>query len=139
MVMLMSINEMLELAKKVISNAYSPYSHIRVAAVVKSKKGKLYVGVNVENASYGLTICAERVAIFNAISTGEREFECMLIYSPDIFPWPCGACRQVMAEFFEENTRIIVTNGKEVRELKFKDLWPPNFSFSKTFLIKNHS
>ena len=125
----MDTSELLDIAKGLINNSYAPYSGIRVAAVLVGKSGKVYHGVNVENASYGLTICAERVAIFNAVTSGEREFSLLLIYSPDVVPWPCGACRQVMAEFFSPDTRIIIAGDDFVKELKFEDLWPMKYSF----------
>ena len=125
----MDIEGMLNKAKELIKNSYAPYSKIRVAAVLVGKSNRLYYGVNVENSSYGLTMCAERVAIFNAITSGEKEFEVILIYSPDTTPWPCGACRQVMAEFFTPETEVIIANTDNVYRLRFKDLWPMEYSF----------
>ena len=129
----MKLNEAINLAKQVIKFSYSPYSKIRVSAVLITKDGKMYHGVNIENASYGLTICAERVAIFKAISEGKRDFLAMIIYSPDVLPFPCGACRQVMAEFFSPDTKIIIIRENEEGEekviLKFDDLFPSKYSF----------
>jgi len=118
--------EMLKVAKEVIKNAYSPYSKVRVAAVMVGKDGTV-TGVNVENASYGLTVCAERVAIFKAVSEGKRDFYKMLIYSPDVMPYPCGACRQVLSEFFTEDFEVVVTNGKEEEAFTLGELLPFNF------------
>ncbi|MHA1616804.1 MAG: cytidine deaminase [Candidatus Njordarchaeales archaeon] len=132
-----NIDDMIKVAKEVINNAYSPYSKIRIAAVVRGKSGKLYYGVNIENASYGLTICAERVAIFNAVAQGERKFETILIYSPDVMPWPCGACRQVMSEFFSPETKVVIVGKEHMKELIFRELWPPEYSFSKNQLRRN--
>jgi len=92
--------EILNLLKKTIKNSYSPYSHYKVAAVIETKSGKLYSGANVENSSFGLTICAERVAAVCAIKDGEREFKRIYVMTEeDIPPIPCGACLQFLAEF----------------------------------------
>lgn len=121
------------LAKKIIHFAYAPYSNIRVAAVVKTKDGSIYYGVNIENASYSLTICAERVALFKAVSEGKKDFDVIVIYSPDVFPWPCGACRQVMSEFLSPDTKIVIVgvkNNREVMEiLRFEELFPSKYTF----------
>ena len=99
--------DLLEAARVVIRNSYSPYSGLRVAAAVRGGSGRVYVGVNVENSSYGLTVCAERVAVFNAVTSGERSIREVLILSDSDEPLPpCGACRQVIAEFAEPDTRI---------------------------------
>jgi len=123
----LSIEDLLNIAKKYIKNCYAPYSKIRVVSVLETIDGEIFVGVNVENASYGLTICAERVAIFKAVSEGKKKFKRILIYSPDVLPYPCGACRQVMAEFFDGKEKVIVANDKEIREHNFDELLP--FSF----------
>jgi len=119
---------MLNTAKKVIENSYAPYSGFCVAAVLYGEDG-LFTGVNVENASYGLTVCAERVAIFRAVSEGRRRFEKMLIYTPgqETLPYPCGACRQVMAEFFPEDFTVIVVNDREEEQFTLGELLPFNF------------
>jgi cytidine deaminase len=96
---------------KIINNAYAPYSKFKVAAIVETNKGN-FQGVNIENASYGNTICAERVAINNAISHGAKQFKTLYLLSSstrsDITP--CGSCLQVMNEFFKPNSKIIVFN-----------------------------
>ncbi len=93
----MKSNELYEKAKKVSENAYAPYSNYKVGAALRTKNGKIFTGCNVENSSYGLTNCAERNAIFKAISEGESEFEEMIIYvKSGNIPTPCGACRQVI-------------------------------------------
>ena len=122
-----SIEQLLDIAKKYLKFSYSPYSKIRVVAVLLTDIGT-YVGVNIENASYGLTMCAERVAIYKAVSEGSKKFYLMFIYSPDIIPYPCGACRQVMAEFFDANTKIIVSDGKAHTEFTMTDLLPYTFT-----------
>ncbi len=96
----MDLDFLLEQAKKAAQQAYSPYSGYRVGAALLCENGSIYTGCNVENASYSLTICAERNAVFKAVSDGQRDFSAIAIYvdSEEIFP-PCGACRQVLAEF----------------------------------------
>ena len=122
----MKTAELLKLAKEAINKSYCPYSNFHVSAVLIGENG-IYTGVNVENASYGLTICAERVAIFKAVSEGEKSFSKMLVYSPDGMPYPCGACRQVMAEFCSEDFEVVVTNGQEFEQFTLGELMPFNF------------
>ena len=93
--------KLLAAAKSAQPNAYAPYSRFRVGAALLTKSGKIYTGVNVENASYGLTICAERVAVFKAVSEGHRKFAAIAVVAPSNALSPCGACRQVLAEFGE--------------------------------------
>ncbi|MDR0545593.1 MAG: cytidine deaminase [Mycoplasmataceae bacterium] len=102
--------------KKILNNAYAPYSHFHVGAIVVTDKGK-FSGVNVENASYGLTVCAERNAIFSAVSHGAKKFHELHLFANTKTPcFPCGACLQVMSEFFDpKHTKIITytSNGKK--------------------------
>lgn len=88
-------------AKAAQRNAHAPYSKFRVGAALLTKSGKVYTGVNVENASYGLTVCAERTAVFKAVSEGHRKFSAIAVVAPSASLSPCGACRQVLAEFGE--------------------------------------
>ena len=108
--------------------AYAPYSKFRVGAALLGKNDVIYRGVNVENASYGLTICAERSAVFNAISEGERQFDLIAIASPGGVA-PCGACRQVLHEFAPDIKIFLVdTSGeKPVTELSLNVLLPHAF------------
>jgi cytidine deaminase len=104
---------LIERAREAIEHAYAPYSRFRVGAAVSTAEGRVYVGTNVENASYGLTICAERVAIFSAIAAGARELAVLALCTEPApakaaETMPCGACRQVMAEFMQEDARILV-------------------------------
>lgn len=94
---------LVEQAKQARNNAYAPYSGFAVGAAVLSESNRIYAGCNVENASYGLSICAERVAISNMIAAGERQLRAIAIVTGSTSPaQPCGACRQVMAEFAED-------------------------------------
>jgi cytidine deaminase len=88
-------------AKTAQRNAYAPYSKFHVGAALLAKNGKVFTGVNIENASYGLTICAERVALTKAVSEGHRKFQAIAVVAPSRVLSPCGACRQVLAEFGE--------------------------------------
>lgn len=95
-------------AKKAGLNAYAPYSSYEVGAAVMTEEGKIYLGCNVENASFGLSVCAERVAIQNAISSGERRIAAVAVATRDKdMPKPCGACLQVIAEFADESALIV--------------------------------
>jgi cytidine deaminase len=90
--------ELVALATEARERAYAPYSHFAVGAALLARSGKVYTGCNVENASYGLSMCAERVTVFKAVEAGEREFEAIAVVS-ETGATPCGACRQVLAEF----------------------------------------
>lgn len=125
----MDNRELYKIALENLKYSYSPYSNFPVSAVLLTSKGNLYLGVNIENASYGLTICAERVAIFKAVSQGEKNFEKIIIVGKDGngIP-PCGACRQVIMEFSPE-MEIVLFNSKENKFLiyKAKELLPSTF------------
>lgn len=110
-------------------NAYAPYSKFKVGAALLTRQGNVYVGNNIENASYSLGCCAERVAIFNAVSNGEKDFNTLVVIGDTQEAIsPCGACRQVMSEFFNEDTKIILTNYKDERlDMTIKDLLPYSF------------
>ncbi len=123
----MDITELYALAKKVRENAYAPYSGFKVGASLFSESGKIYVGCNVENSSYGLTICAERAAIYNAISKGERAFKAIVICADETNPVPpCGACLQVMAEFGDFDVFSFNLEGKFL-QMRLSDLLPYTF------------
>lgn len=94
------LNTLIDSARKVREKAYAPFSNFRVGAAVRTKEGKIYTGCNVESASYGLTVCAERIAIWKAVSEGEREFEHVAVVTDteELTP-PCGTCRQIIWEF----------------------------------------
>lgn len=119
---------MIALAKKASERAYSPYSKFRVGAAVLADSGKIYTGCNVENASYGLTICAERNAIFHARCEGMKRILAVVVYTPTDRPSaPCGACRQVINEFGEDARIICVCDGPGKIDLKLADLLPNAF------------
>lgn len=122
-------NEFLEAATAGMNNAYTPYSNFHVGAALVTKAGKIYAGCNIENASYGLTNCAERTAIFKAISAGEREFAGLVVTGNTDGPIePCGACRQVIAEFLADDTPIWLTNQKgAVQATNIGELLPGAF------------
>lgn len=125
--------ETTNLIKLVVDNskyAYVPYSHFPVSAILVTKSGQLYSGVNIENASFGLTNCAERTAIFKAISEGVRDFSEIIIYGETEKPIsPCGACRQVMAEFFDKDLKVtLVAKDKSTVVMTVGELLPYSFT-----------
>jgi len=103
-------SNLIQLANQARQHAYAPYSNYRVGAALRTKSGRIFTGVNVENAAYPTTMCAERVAIYKAVSEGEREFDVLALVT-DNGGSPCGGCRQVLAEFGLE-TRILIANGE---------------------------
>jgi cytidine deaminase len=119
---------LIETARQVRKWAYAPYSHYTVGAALLTASGKIYDGVNVENAVFPLTICAERTAIFKAVSEGEKEFLAMAIVT-DNAGAPCGSCRQVLAEFGLDTVVIIADKDGVVRwEKTVGDLLPETFT-----------
>ena len=121
--------ELVEQASGMMKRAYVPYSHFPVGAALLTKDGKTYAGCNIENASYGLSNCAERTAIFKAVSEGEKDFDYLVITGGTEEPIsPCGACRQVMVEFFEPDMKVLLTNedGK-IKETTVAELLPGAF------------
>ena len=106
--------------------AYVPYSHYWVGAALRAKDGRVFTGCNVENAAFGNTMCAERTALFKAVSEGAREFTEIAIAAEGSAPFPCGACRQSLYEFAPE-LRVLVTWDGNVREAKLSALLPEGF------------
>jgi cytidine deaminase len=124
---------LIQKAREVMANAYAPYSKFKVGAALLTQSGKIYTGCNIENISYGATVCAERVALFKAVSEGEKKFSAIAIVnsSPDIV-FPCGICRQCLAEFGLDLT-VIVANNTKTESYILKDLIPHAFdSFTPT-------
>ena len=125
----MDSKELARLASEQKSNAYAPYSGFRVGAVVLMENGHIHTGVNIENASYGATCCAERTAVFKAVSEGERKIKAVAIASDsDDLIFPCGICRQVLAEFGDDELQVICSrkNG-EYKVYRLGDLLPEAF------------
>jgi len=121
--------KLLQAAQDVRTNAYARYSKMQVGAAVLSKSGKIYPGVNVESGSYGLTVCAERVAVFNAVTAGDRELIAVAVASPDHRIWyPCGACRQVLAEFSPEMTVLAISQTGRIVKTDIGTLLPDRFA-----------
>lgn len=113
-------------AKRAMNNAYAPYSKFRVGAAILTTSGKIYTGCNIENASFGLTVCAERVALSKAISEGDANFKSIGIVAEENPAYPCGACRQVLFEFAPDIEVIIIERGK-IKKFKLKKLLPHGF------------
>ena len=113
-----------------MSHAYAPYSNYTVGAAILCDDGQVYSGVNVENASYGLTNCAERTAIFKAVSEGAKHVHAIVVVNgTSAMSKPCGACRQVMSEFMGPNDKVFLTNNvNDFKEFTFKEILPLAFS-----------
>lgn len=127
-----------DLAVSVSENSYSPYSNFCVGAALLCSDGKIYTGTNVENSSYGGANCAERTAIFTAITDGHRDFEAISIIGHkrgekvNAFCAPCGICRQIMSEFATDDFIILLYDGESIKEYTMKELLP--LSFDKSML-----
>ena len=119
-------NRLIELATQAREHAYAPYSRFAVGAALLTKSGRVYTGCNVENASFGMTICAERVAVFKAVCAGEREFVSIAVVSSSGAS-PCGACRQVLREFGADLRVIMAAVDGARRETDLATLFPDSF------------
>ena len=121
-------HSLIHLANEARRLAYVPYSNYRVGAALRTKSGRIFTGVNIESAAYPTTMCAERVAIFKAVSEGEKEFEAISVVT-DNGGSPCGGCRQVMAEFGLDTIVLIADgNGHILKELTVAELLPEAFT-----------
>jgi cytidine deaminase len=123
-----TLGEMVKAARGRAELAYSPYSRFRVGAAVLSAAGEIFAGCNVENASYGLSMCAERSAIFQFVAHGGTEIRAVVVYTPTPRPTaPCGACRQVIREFGPEAEIVSICDGPEVLRRRLGELLPDAF------------
>lgn len=125
----MTYEELIKLAEEASKNAYVPYSKFPVGACILTENDKIFTGCNFENASYGLTICAERNAVGSAIAAGERKFKAIAIFSPNMQNCtPCGACRQVLAEFQSDKGLDVITLCSDgIRVHTINELLPEGF------------
>ena len=125
----MTKNQIFRQLKRIRENAIVPYSKFRVGAVLKASSGKLYSGHNIESSSYSLTICAERVALFKALSEGERQFSEIHILADGVdFCPPCGACRQLLMDFTPEIDIFLYNQNGQSKHFKISDLLPQAFT-----------
>lgn len=133
----MDKKDLFKLAKDAMKNSYAPYSDYNVGAALLCKNGNIYKGCNIENASYSLTNCAERTALFSAVANGEKDFEAICVIGGKNgkitdYAMPCGACRQALAEFCEADFKVYVgKNEDSIKEYKLSDLLPCSFDKSK--------
>lgn len=128
------INKLIQAAFKMLPRAYAPYSHFHVGAALLGRSGKIYTGINIENAAYTPTNCAERSAFFTAIVEGEREFKAIAVCggkegAVDSYIFPCGVCRQVMREFCSPEDFIIyiAKSSEDYKKYRLKELLPEGF------------
>ncbi len=125
------LHELIDGAIKAKANSYSPYSNYRVGAALLARSGKIYVGCNIENSAYPVTVCAERTAFFTAIAAGEREFVAVALSGSSEHCLPCGSCRQVMSEFCGEDFKIISADSPDVwYEHTLGELLPYSFKLN---------
>lgn len=133
----MNKEQLVELAKEAMKKAYSPYSGYKVGAALLCADGTVYTGCNIENASYSATNCAERTAIFKAVSEGHRDFTAIAICGgkdgviSGAFP-PCGVCRQVMREFCDDDFHVLLATGDGIEQYTLKELLPVSFALEQS-------
>ena len=128
----MTDKELYKLAIKAMEYSYSPYSDFTVGAALLTESGRVFRGANIENSSYGATVCAERTAVYNAVSQGEKGFCAIAVVGGknkniSQFCYPCGICRQVLSEFCDGDFKVILFDGKEIRETALNRLLPNSF------------
>ncbi len=122
------VSALLDEARTAFSHAYAPYSNFHVAAVLRSRSGRTFLGCNVECASYGGTICAERGALCSAVAQGERDFDLLVVYTAADLPTPpCGLCRQMLYEFAPDLEIVAVTTKNAWKSWRLRDLLPDAF------------
>lgn len=127
--------KLISLALMARENAYAPYSNFKVGACLITEGGQAYLGCNIENSSYSHTICAERNAIFKAVSEGHKKFSAIAIVGGKgdclEITYPCGACRQVLSEFVDDDFIVVLYDGENTEELTFASLFPNGFKLKK--------
>ena len=127
----MDIKELIKAAKEVSKHSYSPYSNYKVGAALLTTSGIIYTGTNIENASFPAGMCAERIALFDAVKNGDDQFEALAIYAEgEQFPFPCGICRQVISEFTRDLKIIIARSENDYVVKNISELLPDTFEFS---------
>ena len=127
---IMDNKELIKLAIKARENSYSPYSNFKVGAALECEDGSVYLGCNIENSSFTPTCCAERVAVFKAVSEGNKSFKKIAIVSDsDEYTYPCGVCRQVLSEFSHDMTVLVVNKNGEYLEKSLSEIFPNAFSY----------
>ncbi|RFU65747.1 cytidine deaminase [Peribacillus glennii] len=126
----MELEKLIEEAKKAREKAYVPYSKFGVGAALLTTDGRVYHGCNIENAAYSMTNCAERTALFKAVSEGDKKFKLLAVVADTNRPVPpCGACRQVISELCDSGMKIVLTNlNGDIKELTVEELLPGAFS-----------
>lgn len=125
------MDALIEAALAARHNAHAPFSHFLVGAAIEDSSGRIHTGCNVENATYGLTLCAERVAVFKAISEGARKFTRVVVAADtDVLTPPCGACRQILWEFCGDVELTLVNPRGKTEMFRLKDLFPRPFDAS---------
>jgi cytidine deaminase len=129
----MTDKELIEKAKRARLKAYAPYSNFKVGAALLTKSGRVYTGANVENTTFGLTVCAERIAVFKALNRGDKKFTKIAVVSDKNPPvTPCGACRQVLSEFVKDLKIICANLEGKVEKYRLKALLPDAFKKGST-------
>ena len=130
----MNTKELIGAARAARASAYSPYSHVTVGAALLCRDGRIFTGANIENASYGATVCAERVALYSAIHEGYRDFVAIAVSGGNEGEggkggfYPCGICRQTLAEFANDGFKVILEDGEGEKILELSDLLPYSFT-----------
>lgn len=128
----MTNKELLQAARDACRHSYSPYSHFAVGCALITNQNQLYTGCNIENASYGATMCAERVAIFKCISEGHLDIDKIAVVSENgSYAYPCGMCRQVMWEFMPDGSVVLEDDTEGIKEITVKELLPDAFLLEK--------
>jgi len=135
----MNERELFDIASKARERAYAPYSRFRVGAALLTKSGKVFTGCNIENATYGATCCAERTAVYKAVSEGETEFEAIAVCGDNEgLTFPCGICRQVMAEFSPDIKVILGDRNNNIQSFDLRDLLPHTF-YKESLMVTKES